>query len=268
MTLTIILVVIVVFGLGILGWIFFKKLPKVRMVNPSTVKESRSRALKYEIMRQRVERSTGKQMQKVHKSVFQPIGTKFQNAVRGIAGKLTAVERSYQERRHKTNETKADDIYLSKLVSEGKKLMDKELWDRAEKQFIEVISNDPKHKDSYEHLGRLYFLKKDYKSAKQTFVFLKKLAPLDASVVASLGEVEQRLGGGARAFKYFQQAVELSPKNPKYLDFLITAAIEKKDLAVSKETLEVLKEVNPDNKKIETFEGQVRDLKKQLLGTK
>lgn len=259
---TIILIILLVLGLGILGWIFIRKLPQIRMVDPSTSRESRSRALKYEIMRQRVERGTGKQMEKVQKSVIDPIGKGMQGFVRSIAGRLTAVERSYQERRKQSGDSNVSKEQLDKLVEDGKALMEEELWDRAEKKFIEVISNDPKHVDAYEYLGRLYQYKKDYKLAKQTFMFLKKLVPEDASVIASLGEVERKLGNGPRALKYFQQAVKLSPKNPKYLDFLATAAIEEKDASEAQSAVDALKTVNPENKKIEEFEKQIADLPK------
>lgn len=265
---TVILIILLVLGLGTLGWIFLRKLPQIRMVDPSTSRESRSRALKYEIMRQRVERGTGKQMEKVHKGVIEPIGKGMQGLVRSIAGKLTAVERSYQERRKQSGESNVTKDQLDKLVEEGKKLMDEELWDRAEKKFIEVISNDPKHVDAYEYLGRLYQYRKDYKLAKQTFLFLKKLVPRDASVIASLGEVERKLENGPRALKYFQQAVKLSPKNPKYLDFLATAAIEEKDVAEARSAVDALKQVNPENKKIEEFERQATELQKSLVGKK
>lgn len=264
MTGTIILIILLVLGLGILGWIFIKKLPQLRMVDPSTARESRSRQLKYEIMRQRVERAGGKQVNKVQKHVLQPIGKGFQDFVRRIAGKLTAVERAYQERRKQSGDTKMDREELQRLVEEGKKLMEEESWERAEKKFIEVISNDSKYVDAYEYLGRLYQYRRDYKLAKQTFQFLQKLSPDDASVIASLGEVEERLGNNARALKYFKEAVELSPKNPKYLDFLISMAIQEGEVSEAQGALDQLGKVNPNNKKIEVFERELKALKKAI----
>ena len=255
----IILIILVLLGVVILAWICFRKLPQLRMLDPSTAKGAQSRQLKYQIMRQRVERASGKQADLVHSKFVSPIGKGMQSIVRGLAGKLTAVERSYQERQRMVTDKEVDKDALSKIVEDGKRLMDEELWDRAEKRFIEVISSDPKNVEAYECLGRLYECKKDYKLAKQTFQFLKKLAPNDASVIASLGEVEKKLGNGIRALKYFQQAVKISPRNPKYLDFMITSAIEEEDFDQADDGLKVLKEVNPNNKKIDEFKRQIKE---------
>lgn len=260
---TIILIVLLVIGVGILGWIFFKTLPQLRMLDPSTSRDTKSRALKYEIMRQRVERAGGKHIEKVHKNVIHPIGKGFQDAVRTFAGKLTAVERKYQERRKQTGESTLTKEQLAQFVEEGKRLMDEEMWDRAEKKFIEVISNDPKHVDAYEYLGRLYQYKKDFKLAKQTFQFLNKLSPENASVIASLGEVEEKLNNPEKAHKYFAQAVELSPKNPKYLDFFIESAIDLGHRDEAWEGLEKLRGANPENQKIDEFAAQIKDMPKK-----
>lgn len=262
---TIVLIVLVALGILVLLWIFLRKLPQVRMVDPSTSPDTRSRKLKYEIMKQRVERASGKQADFVHKHVIAPIGSGLQSMVRRIAGKFTAVERAYQDRKKQSGEATLGKDELAEMIEEGKRLMKEELWDRAEKKFIEAISNDPKNVDAYEYLGRLYQYKKDYKLAKQTFQYLLKLSPDDASVIAGIGEVEEKLGNMSKAMKQYERAVELSPKNPKYLDFLISAAIEEKKLAEAKDALDTLKEVNPKNKKIEEFEAAIDELRKTVI---
>lgn len=263
---TIILIILLVIGVGTLGILFLRKLPKMRMVDPSTAKDSKSKALKYEIMRQRVERSTGRQMQRVQSKFISPIGKGLQNAVRGVAGKLTAVERNYQEKRRETGASKMDQQQLQSLLAEARAHMDQEQWDEAEKIFIEVISHDAKNVQAYEYLGRLYQYKKDYKLAKQTFTFLNKLSKDDASVLASLGEIENKLGNPTKALSYFKKAVKISPKNPRYLDFLVTTAIEEKDIVTVREGVDALKEANPENNKIREFEASLKELQKTLAG--
>ena len=257
---TVLLIILLLLSLAILGWLLWKKWPQLLIVDPASSKESRSKQLKYELMRQRVERASGKQVEALNKGVFQPIGKGVQNLFRRVAGKLTAVERSYQERQKKEVGSKMDPETMKRLMSEGKKFMDEESWDEAEKRFIEVISNDAKNVEAYEKLGRLYLYKKDYELAGQTFQFLTKLSPEDPSVIAALGEVEVRLGNDKKAYTQFKKAHKLSPNNPKYLDFFIESAIAVREKLEAYDALEQLKKVNPQNKKIESFTKQISDI--------
>lgn len=265
---TIFLILLVIVGLGVLIWIFIKKLPQLRIIDPSSLPETRSKKLKKDIIRGRVERASGRQVDRIQKNVLIPTAKWIQNLFRRIAGKLTAVERRYQERQQKSGKTSLSKDNLIALTQEGKKMIDEEHWDRAEKRFIEVISHDPKNVDAYEGLGRLYLLRKDFDSARQTFDFLKKLSPKDPSVIASLGEVEERLGNHEKALKHFASAHELSPNNPRYLDFYISGLVENGDAHEATSLLDELRRVNPKNKKIEVFEKQIKELKKKTKETK
>lgn len=256
--LSVILLILFLGSLATLLLLFFKKLPQLRLIDPSTSKDAVSRQLKYDIIRKRVERAGEKPASAVKDKVVTPIGKGLQFVVRSIAGKLTAVERSYQERQKQGSTGKLSKDALDELLKEGKKLLEEENWDRAEKTFIEIISNDPRNTNAYEFLGRLYMKKRDLKSAKQTFLFLKKLNPKDASVLVNLGEVEEQAGDMEKAYEWYKSAIEISPKNPKYLDFFINAAIEKKDVVEAQTALKTLKNVNPENKKIETYEARVK----------
>ena len=257
MILNIFLIVIIVLAVLVLLWVIWKKLPQLKILDPQSLADDKTKGLKHEIIRKRVERSGSKHLETVKKQVLNPAGSAVQNFVRRVAGKLTAVERRYQEKQRQTGEVVLDKVAIQELIDEGEKLMEEEAWDRAEKKLIEVIGVDAKNVEAYELLGRLYLYKKDLPLAKETFEFLAKLSKDDPSVIAIIGEVETMLGEHAKAFKHFQQAVELSPKNPKYLDFLISSAIENKDVHEATSTLDRLREVNPENKKIELFEKRI-----------
>ena len=166
---TILLIILFASAAIVLGWLLWKKWPQLRIVDPKSSKESRSRQLKYDLMRKRVERSTGKQVDAISKNVVSPIGQGIQTIFRKVAGKLTAVERSYKERQKTKGGSTLDPETTKRLIAEGRKAMDAESWDEAEKKFIEVISNDPKNVEAYERLGRLYLYKKDFELAQQTF---------------------------------------------------------------------------------------------------
>lgn len=242
--------------------LIYKKLPQLRIVDPKSAPEAKSRELKNELIRQRLTRVSSKHTGVLRKKVINPVFEFIQTTFRKLAGKLTAAERRYQEKKRKDIGGKLDAETVKELMAEAKRLTEEELWERAEKKYIEIISSDPKYAPAYEYLGRLYFAKKDFPLAKETFEFLAKLSPKDASVTASLGEVAEELKDFTLAFEYYKKAVKLSPKNPKYLDFLIGTAIELKDRKEAQSALLQLKRVNPENRKIEQFEEEIDTLPK------
>ena len=260
MWITIVLTILIVAGLGLVGFVIWRKLPQVRMIDPNTDKDSVSRRKKYDIMKGRLERAGGKQMDHLNKSVLKPVGMGFQNFVRRVAGKLTAVERKYQAKQKETQPSSYTHDELEKMVTEANGLVDEEEYDKAEKKYIEVISYDPKFVPAYEYLGRLYLRRKDHDLARETFSFLAKLSPKDASVIASLGETEEALGNFEIAFEHYKKASSLSPKNPKYLDFFIESAIETGNKYEANLALDRLRAVNPDNQKIDDFEEQIQNI--------
>ncbi len=262
MWMTIILTILIVAGLGLIGFVVWRKLPQVRMIDPSTDKDSVSRQKKYDIMKGRVERAGVKQFDQLNKSVLKPIGTGFQNLVRRVAGKLTAVERQYQAKQKEIRPSSYTRDELEVMVEEANGLVEDGEFDKAEKKYIEIISYDAKFVPAYEYLGRLYLRRKDYDLARETFTFLAKLSPKDASVITSLGEVEEALGNNEAAFEFYKKASSLSPKNPKYLDFLIESAIESGNKYEANLALDRLREVNPDNHKIEDFEERISEIVK------
>ena len=258
---TILLLILFVAGLAVMGWMIWRKLPQLRMIDPSAHQQTQTKKLKNDLMRQRMERVGGKQMDQLKKGVLEPVATIAQRIVRRVAGRLTAVERRYQEKKKETVPTIVTKEELTAMIEEAVTLVDAEEYDRAEKKLIEVISHDAKSVSAYEELGRLYLRKKDHASAKETFTFLLKLSPNDASVTTSLGEVEEALGNDKAAFIYYKEAVRLSPKNPKYLDFLIESALANKDVLEANLALDMLRKTNPKNKKISVFEERIEELR-------
>ncbi len=63
-----------------------------------------------------------------------------------------------------------------------------------------------------------------------------------------------------QAVEYFEKALALEPKNPKYLDALLNISIIRKDKVRAGQILNVLKEVNPENNKISEWREQIERL--------
>ncbi|MBI1907977.1 tetratricopeptide repeat protein [Candidatus Uhrbacteria bacterium] len=258
----ILLIIVLAACLGALIWLGIRKLPQIRVVDPSSSKEAKSREVKYAILKQRLERMGSEKAQTLKRDVLVPVGTSIQNAVRRAAGKLTALERRYAERQKGVEQAHNPEV-LRELVREAEVLMDEERFDAAEKKLIEVVSHDPKNVAAYEHLGRLYFMKKDYQGARETFQFLLKLSPKDASVLAALGEVAEAEGKADDAMAFYKDALDISPNNPKYLDFYIDAAINAEDVHEATTALERLRDANQENQKIPEFEDRIAEVREK-----
>lgn len=252
----------IVFGVSLLVvlYIFLKKLPQIRIIEPDTAEGGKSKKLKNEIVRQRIERASTRQMERVQRSYVQPVLTGAQNTFRRFAGRLVAAERRYQEKRKQDAAGGMTRELAQEMIAEAKQLVAEEHYDRAEKKLIEVISAHPRNTDAYERLGRLYLKKLDYASAKETFAFLAKIVPKDASVNASLGEVELGLQKPEKALRKFKKAVELSPNNSKYIDFLVESAILANDKVTALDGLKLFEKLNPESKKIDEFKKRIKDI--------
>ncbi|MBT4856854.1 tetratricopeptide repeat protein [Candidatus Uhrbacteria bacterium] len=261
MFVTIFLILLLVASASVLGWLFWRKWSQLQLLDPESLPDAQTRKLKYDILRQRVSRTSDKYVKKAHKDVVGPIGRLVQVGFRKVAGKLTAAERSYQKKKRQTGAVHVDKETIRTMLQEAKELLDKSEWDRAEKILIEIISTNPRHVEACERLGRLYFQKKEYDQALETWSYLNKLVPDDPSVLAALGEVEDIRGNMQESRSYFEQAVALRPSNPRYLDFYIDVLIKLEDVHDAMTTLDRLREANPENKKIEVFEKRIEEVR-------
>ena len=261
MTWTILLYILLTACVVVVLWLAVKKLPQVRVVDPASSKEAKAKEAKYVMLRKRFERIGSERAASLKRNVLVPLGTGMQNIVRRVAGKLTAIERTYAKRQKGGGEALHNPEVLRALVREAEELADEGRYDAAEKKLIEVVSHDPKNVSAYEHLGRLYLMNKDYAGARETFAFLARLAPRDASVLASLGEVAEAEGKTADALRHYKDALDISPNNPKYIDFYIHAVIAEGDVHEATSALEHLREVNPENNKIAEFEEAIEELR-------
>lgn len=256
MTAIIIFGILLLISLIGLGALVFRKLPQMRLVEPENISGHKEKRKKQDILRKRIERAGGSVFAKLNKNIAAPVGSSVQNTFRRFAGRLTALERRMQDRKRR-QEHVVNPEALREQLQEAEISMKKEEFEKAEKQLIAVIGIDPKSVDAYEMLGALYNKRKEYDLAEETFRFLLKLDSDNASVNAYLGEVLQQQGKWQEAFAQYKKASNISTKNPKYLDFYITSAIELDKFDEARDALARLRAVNPENSKIDVFEKKL-----------
>lgn len=180
------------------------------------------------------------------------------------------------------------------LLEEAQRLARGDNWKQAEGKYVEVIKVDSKNIAAYQGLARLYLDNNKNAEARQILEFLLKLGAEDADtyinfanlaweedsldeakiyylkalsldgskVVArvNLGLVFGELGDKESAMQQFRAAFELEPKNPRYLDLLLESSIQIGDKDLARKALQNLKEVNPENQKIDDFKKRINEM--------
>lgn len=149
---------------------------------------------------------------------------------------------------------------IAKLFIEAEQLKGKGDMEGAEKNLISIIGLDSKNIKAFKELGGVYFENKNYKDAWQTLEHALKLAGDDSEIffeLALVNEASLNLGEG---LNYIEKALSIEPNNPRYLDTKLEISIIKKDKIKAEEAFGRLKEVNPENQKLEEFRKQIDEI--------
>jgi len=184
---------------------------------------------------------------------------------------------------------------IDELMNEASNLREvAEDWKQVEGKYVEILKLDPKNIDAYKELAKLYLENNKVFESRQILEFLLKLGVEDADVYINLanlaweednldeakqyyikalsidgtkviarmnlGLIYNQSGDKDSAIQQFKAAMELEPKNPKYLDLLIESAIKIGDMDLAKQALSNLRAVNPENKKIKEFKERIQQI--------
>lgn len=183
---------------------------------------------------------------------------------------------------------------LSTLIQDGEEQLRLSNYDQAEGLFIAAIKLNQNSVPAYRGLGDTYIGKGALAEAQETFKFLLHLTPHDDALMVKLGTIAENNGDIETAIQYYQSAViendalaprffhlgelflkiqqpqiakeallsavEIEPKNPKYLDLLIEVAILCRDKQTALKTYNELRSVNPENQKLDVFKGKIYQL--------
>ncbi len=246
-------------GVGLIVFVLLRRLPTVALIDVKTIPVDRAVQKKEEIIADRIVRAAAARALPVQKAltvVWHWIRERF----RELAHKAFELER-HSERLARTQcDALTASTRMHALAREADKLMKEEKYVEAEKKYIEALSIEQKNPKLYEKLGRLYVRNKNYDQARDTLRFASRLSPNDASVVASLGEIAFARSEFSDAITYFQHAVALRPRSPRYLDFLLEACIMGGNRAGAKEALAQLSTVNPENAKLGEFDKRIEGM--------
>ena len=261
MSLIILIQLLVLLASGlVIGWFAVRHFSQLRVLNIETSAKERNRKMKEELILRRFANRGGKPVV-ILGNLMKAGATQLRRAGRRAVHKLRDLESQYQTVEKQVKGVKLTRDQLQKMVEAANTLVRQEKYSQAEKKFIEIISLNPRYSEAYEYLGRLYTRRKEYEQALQSLSFAKKIDPENPSIMASLGELYESNGQFQKALEQFEEAVEMRPGNPKYIDGMLEAALSAKNLTAAERALELLKEANPENQKIGSFEERIQALR-------
>lgn len=240
----------VVIGGGVALFFFVKKYQTLRVLDLDSSRSLREKKLRDRIMEDRMQRAVLGYAGKIAHVMVIPWRV-LQHMFQRLAGKFIALERRYH-REHTAKEHISPEN-LQSLLADAERALREERFQVAEERLVELISAESKFAPAYEALSRVYAAKREWKEAIESLVYYVKLEPTDGDRRLLLGAMHEREGNRDAAFAEYMHALDISPRNPKYLDAAITLACELKRFNEAQIMLEALKEANPDNTKKEVF---------------
>lgn len=261
-----ILLLLAVLSLVMMGVVVYRKLPQIRVIDVASIPRERERQVKEKIILAKLQRTGNAKLQSVARGSAEAVKIISRHGRRAVQ-KLYRLEQYYQRLRRTASEgtqSYSEEMIKARL-EEAAKLIDQDEFIPAEKIFIDVISHNSKSVDAYEGLGNMYVKSGQLDQARETLQFTLRLSPDDASVNVSLAELEMKQGHPKQALTFLRKAIEKRPKNPRYLDFYIEAALETGSLKDARRGILTLKEVNPENQKIEEFERRFQEKKEAYI---
>lgn len=272
--------VIILLAIAVVAAVIIRHFPQAAAIDVDSLPAEQEAAMKAALMERRLKRKIMD-----FKNKLLPLWRKTKKGTvlfwKNFHGRVSQLEQRYRRKPDNMSASEQADVKqkIRLLLEQAHNMEQEEKWSDTEQKYIEILSWDPKNLEAYLGLGKIYISKKEFKSAKQTFVHLLKLLQVEKSgedtgpsFSSPLTEVQiteayfdyvvclQVLEEIDEAVEEMKLVVGRDANNPKYLDKLVELAILQKDRSAAFEALKMLREVNPENQKINGFEEQIRGL--------
>jgi tetratricopeptide (TPR) repeat protein len=275
---------VIILSLAVVFSIMKKKYHQLKIMDVSTIAEEKEEQVKERILLERLKRRAHNS-RKLVSAVVAPggkvVGGWFSAMYRGLVN----LEKKFQhEATHGANIKDATvEQKIKSIFQEALDFVKKDEYSEAEKKYIEIVSLDSQYRDAYKGLANIYARQKEYQQALQTVLHILKLDKKSSKTVTRddshgghyktvdnaeiinedylwIGELYTDMGDQAKAFEYYQKAIELTPNDPKTLDLLINSAIILRNKVLALEYSQKLSSVNPENQKLTEYKKRIEEL--------
>lgn len=264
--------VIIGIAVAIILTIVVRKFPALAILDVESLPGQKESKFKEQIMKSRVERDLSA-MSGFFGRLWLFLSKQAGDILKTYQDRLKKVKASYQAAVKISWSDKQQQI--KKLLLEAEEAVRQEEDAEAEEKLLTAISLDQKNLSAFFRLGRLYESQRKWAEARETLNYSLKLslkkpeagdeAPevLPQEIYFLLAEVEKESGNLDAALDNIQEALELEPASPRYLDLILDLSIIKKDRILAAEYWQKLAAVNPDNQKLGDWQKKIEELPEQ-----
>jgi tetratricopeptide (TPR) repeat protein len=285
------LIVLVLISLAVIASIVGRKFPALASLDLSTIVKEKEARFKEQIVSQRLKRTIMLRWNKFG-GWLKPVMGAIANFSRMLYAKALELRDKQRAEKHVSPEELEKQV--ERLVDDAESLSRQDDFEVAEKKLIEAIGLDSKNIEAFRALAHLYFEKRDYEEARQTFEHVLKLHENDEDAYEGLATIDRESGNYPNAKAEYQEllrlnnlksetyfnlalvseamkeyheslnnikkALALEGNNPRYLDLWLRISIIIKDKVNAYDAYTRMKEVNPENGKLEELKAQIDEL--------
>lgn len=250
-------------ALGLIGYTYAKKLPTLAALDLEAMPEHRQKQKKANLVSDRLQRKLSGSRSGA-RAWFSRLTVALKKSFSGVMEYLQDLEKRYRSAAAvgaiNDEDVPASAASVITLVQEGDTLIADEKYSEAEKKYIAAVAIDPRSLSAYKGLVAVYMSLNDSEHAIATLQFMEQLDPKDETTYRRLAELYRETGKVEEAMDAMEQALALAPNNPKNLDAFIEIAILNKLKYRAQSSLDKLKEVNPENQKLQKYQEEINQL--------
>lgn len=242
-------VAIMLISACLIAVMIIRKFPQLASIEISTIPKEREGQLKKQLMMDKVARRIRFWLTRVE--MVKILFYRLQNYLKRIFRKLKDIERRLSLKRGRN---------ITGVLDRANKLMDIDS-DESERLYLEIVKQDSGNIEAYEGLAELYILKKEWREVIEAFEFLVKLNPFkDKQYIFQIARAAREIGDLEHALECAEKLILSYSSEPRFLDFFTEIAILVKDKRRAERGIFLLRQVNPDNAKIEELEKKINNL--------
>jgi tetratricopeptide (TPR) repeat protein len=258
-----------VLALVVMLVIIIRKFPALAILDVTNLPGEKEAKFKEEIMQARVKRDLSRWFG-IFGRAWLSVTKNLSSFMRSRQSQLKKLKSSYQSNLKLPWLEKQKKI--NSLLFAAQESLKKEDQAAAEESLVEVVSLDQKNLPAFYQLGNLYATQKKWPEARQTFDYALRLAKqakagVDNSeenkasdIYFCLAKIEKEADNLEKALDNMQEAIELEPNSPRYLDLILDLSIMKKDKDLAQSFLDRLASVNPENNKLAEWQDKIDKL--------
>jgi len=266
--------ILILAGLTAIIIIAVRKFSVLASLDVEAIKQEREAKFKQQIISNRIKRSYSQYQDQVL-VLFKPFVANISKFFVDLHDRL--IEHKINYKKDKKVNLESEETIIGRLFLDIEEALKNDEEEVAEKKYIEIIGIDSQNLKAFQGLGDLYFEKKQYNEAKQTYKHVIKLLESDtddyaldsvdsaknrqlSDIYFDLSLIEKISENTDSALGYIDKALNIEPNNPRYLDTKFELCIINKNKTLARATFEKLKEVDPENGKLAELEQEIVEL--------